>query len=64
MDNQYEVSGRLLLMVISDHYTINGRDRYLPVHTVRDVKISGKSAEDIEFFWYAWNDSIKAHQLR
>ncbi len=47
VDNQYEVSGRLLLMVINDHYTTNGRDRYLPVHAVRDVKISGKSVEDL-----------------
>ena len=59
VDNRYEVSGRLLLMVINDHYTINGRDRFLPVHSARDIEIGGKTVEDLELFWYAWNDRIK-----
>ncbi len=53
VDHHYEVSGRLLLLIISDHYTINGRDRYLPVHSARDIRIGGKSVEDLELFWYA-----------
>jgi hypothetical protein len=53
VDRQYHVSGRLLLMVINDHYTINGRGRFLPVHTVRDIKNTGKSVEDLEYFWYS-----------
>jgi hypothetical protein len=58
-DNHYDISGRLLLLTINDHYTINGRDRFLPVHTVKDIKIGGKSVEELEVFWYAWNDRVK-----